>query len=262
MSATSPYDNLVRDDENMEATSKKNGQWDDSMALATVRMKDAVQTTKASNEKMKEAETLLAYVEELTKQYPANWVKRGIHLKAHLRAYCDQLVGNGGNEALFMRLFSRSLLGTAMEWFIIQDISRWKTWEEMASSFIERFCFNVENVPDRFSLEKFFQKSTETYREYASCWRDEAAHIQPPMIEAKFVAAFIRYQEADCFDKMITIKGSSFANLVAVGEDIEGGLKTGKIFSILNRSGASGAISGKKKKEDVAYVSGATSPKS
>ncbi|XP_059310083.1 uncharacterized protein LOC132061252 [Lycium ferocissimum] len=72
--------------------------------------------------------------------------------RAHLRAYCDQLVGSGRNEAF--RLFSRSLLGTAMELFISQDISRWKTWEEMVRSFMERFRFNVENVPDRFSLEK------------------------------------------------------------------------------------------------------------
>ncbi|XP_060177929.1 uncharacterized protein LOC132607871 [Lycium barbarum] len=47
--------------------------------------------------------------------------------RAHLRAYFNQLVGNGGNEALLMRLFSRSLSGTAMEWFISHDISRWKT---------------------------------------------------------------------------------------------------------------------------------------
>ncbi|XP_060183105.1 uncharacterized protein LOC132613063 [Lycium barbarum] len=44
--------------------------------------------------------------------------------RAHLRVYFYQLVGSGGNEALLMRLFSRSLSGKAMEWFIWQDISR------------------------------------------------------------------------------------------------------------------------------------------
>ncbi|XP_059314844.1 uncharacterized protein LOC132065452 [Lycium ferocissimum] len=132
----------------------------------------------------------------------------------------------------------------------------------MASSFMERFRFNMENVPNRFSLEKIRQKSTKTYREYASRWRDEVACVQPPMTEAELVAAFIRYQEADCFDKMITMKGSSFADLVIVGEDIEDGLKTGRIVSVLNRSGASSAVSNKTKREDVAYVSRATSPKS
>ncbi|XP_059277932.1 uncharacterized protein LOC132032177 [Lycium ferocissimum] len=253
MSATSPYVNLVSDDENMEATSEKNRQWDDRMALATARMKEAVQTTYAANEKMKEVETLLAYVEELTKKHPANQIgatfqtplrqntthvgnsshqtsafqtpapatntnayqapratgapaihrvqpnvtfqdhvthidslpelenmemffearidkiekemgkkiaelehgskkKEGLRYsdlcihpdlglpegfkipkfdhfngssnpRANLRSYCDQLVGNGENEALLIRLFSRSLSATAMEWFISQDIS-------------------------------------------------------------------------------------------------------------------------------------------
>ena len=36
--------------------------------------------------------------------------------KAHLRAYCDQLVEVGKDEALLMRLFSRSLCGEALEW--------------------------------------------------------------------------------------------------------------------------------------------------
>ncbi|XP_059295481.1 uncharacterized protein LOC132048812 [Lycium ferocissimum] len=96
----------------------------------------------------------------------------------------------------------------------------------MASSFMERFCFNVENVPDRFSLEKIRQKSTETYREYASRWRELAAH------------------------------------LVVVGEDIEDGLKTGRIVSVLNRAGTFGAVGGKNKREDIAYISRTTSSKS
>ena len=61
---------------------------------------------------------------------------------------------------------------------------------------------------------------------------------------------------------MITMKGSSFADLVTVGEDIKDGLKTGRIVSVLSRVGASGTTNDKKKKEDVAYVSRATSPKS
>ena len=36
---------------------------------------------------------------------------------AHLKAYCDQLVGVGKDETLLMRLFSRSVCGEALEWF-------------------------------------------------------------------------------------------------------------------------------------------------
>ena len=39
------------------------------------------------------------------------------NLMAHERAYCDQLMGVGRDEALLMRLFTRSLCGEDLEWF-------------------------------------------------------------------------------------------------------------------------------------------------
>ena len=41
---------------------------------------------------------------------------------SHLRAYCDQLIGVGKDEALLMRLFCRSLKGKALVWFISKEI--------------------------------------------------------------------------------------------------------------------------------------------
>ena len=41
---------------------------------------------------------------------------------AHLKVYCDQLVGVGENEALLMRLFGRSLNGEALEWLTSQEL--------------------------------------------------------------------------------------------------------------------------------------------
>ena len=41
---------------------------------------------------------------------------------AHLRACCDKLVGIGKNDALIMRLFSRSLSGEALELFTSQEL--------------------------------------------------------------------------------------------------------------------------------------------
>ena len=44
---------------------------------------------------------------------------------SHLRAYCDQLVGVGRDEALLMRLFSRSLWREALEWFTSHKTRQW-----------------------------------------------------------------------------------------------------------------------------------------
>ncbi|KAK4715927.1 hypothetical protein R3W88_014265 [Solanum pinnatisectum] len=96
---------------------------------------------------------------------------------AHLRAYYDQLVGVGRNEALLMRLFSRSLSGEALEWFASQEIKQWYSWNVLAKDFVKRFAYNVEIIPDRYSLERIKWKPTESYREYAYRWRKEAAQI-------------------------------------------------------------------------------------
>ena len=73
---------------------------------------------------------------------------------AHLRAYCDQLVGVGKDEALLMRLFNRSLCIEALEWFTSNETRQWPSWSALAKDFIDRFAYNVEIVPDRYSLEK------------------------------------------------------------------------------------------------------------
>ena len=73
---------------------------------------------------------------------------------AHLKVYCDQLVGVGKNEALLMRLFGRSLNGEALEWLTSQELKQSKSWNALAKDFTERFGHNVEDAPDRYYLEK------------------------------------------------------------------------------------------------------------
>ena len=77
---------------------------------------------------------------------------------SHLRAYCDQLVKVGRDEALLMRLFSQSLCGEALEWFTLHDTRQWPCWNALAKDFIDRFAYNVEIIPDRYSLENLTQK--------------------------------------------------------------------------------------------------------
>ncbi|KAK4730295.1 hypothetical protein R3W88_023283 [Solanum pinnatisectum] len=172
---------------------------------------------------------------------------------AHLRAYCDQLVGVGRNEALLMRFFSRSLSGEALEWFTSHEIKQWSSWNALAKDFVERFAYNVEIVPDRYSLERIKRKSTESYREYAYRWRKEAARVRPPMIEKEIVEVFIRIQEPEYYDKIMLLIGAKFAEIVKVGEAIEEGIKTGKISRFATLTESSGLL--KKKREDVSSIS-------
>ncbi|XP_060202130.1 uncharacterized protein LOC132630577 [Lycium barbarum] len=170
--------------------------------------------------------------------------------KAHLRSYCDQLVGVKKNEPLIMRLFSCSLTGEAAKWFATQDMCQWLTWKDMAESFMETFRFNVETVPDRYYLEKVKQKSTENYRVFASRWRAEESRVQPQMCKGELVSVFIMSQEPDFYDRMLSMAGRPFAELVKMGEAIEDGLKSGKIVNIFNKeSGQTTTGIFRKKKE-------------
>ena len=56
---------------------------------------------------------------------------------AHLRAYCDQLIRVGRDEALLMRLFSRSLCEKALEWFTSHETRQWTSWNALAKEFID-----------------------------------------------------------------------------------------------------------------------------
>ncbi|XP_060210590.1 uncharacterized protein LOC132637530 [Lycium barbarum] len=176
--------------------------------------------------------------------------------KAHLRAYCDQLVGVRNNPALIMKLFSRSLTGEASEWFTAQDMRQWASWEDMVESFMERFHFNVEIVPDRYYLEKVKQKSTENNREYANRWRTKVARVQPPMSEEELVVVFIGSQETNFYDRMLLMSGRPLSELVKMEEAIEDGLKSRRIIRMVSKViGQSTKGQARKKKENVENVS-------
>ncbi|XP_070009662.1 uncharacterized protein [Nicotiana sylvestris] len=51
---------------------------------------------------------------------------------AHLKRYCNQLIGEGGKEELLMAYFGESLVGIASEWYMDQDISCWHIWDDLA----------------------------------------------------------------------------------------------------------------------------------
>ncbi|XP_070053539.1 uncharacterized protein [Nicotiana tomentosiformis] len=89
----------------------------------------------------------------------------------HLRIYCDKLVGVGMDERICMKLFMRSLTGDALSWF------------------------NTENEPDIFYIQNLKKKPTETFREYATQWRFEAANVRPVLEEEQMNKFFVKAQD-------------------------------------------------------------------
>jgi len=91
--------------------------------------------------------------------------------------------GAGVKDELLIAYFGQSLSGSALEWYIRQDSSRWYTWDDRAQAFAGHFQYNLEIVPDRLTLLRTGKKPGERFREFGFRWREQAARVDPPMRE-------------------------------------------------------------------------------
>ncbi|XP_070034224.1 uncharacterized protein [Nicotiana tomentosiformis] len=121
--------------------------------------------------------------------------------KVHLRTYCDKLVGVGKDERICMKLFMRSLTGDAILWYISQNPKKWVSWVSMASDFMDLFRFNTENTPDVFYIQNLKKKPKETFCEYATRWRSEAAKVRLALEEEQMNKFFVRAQDPQYYER-------------------------------------------------------------
>ncbi|XP_049382971.1 uncharacterized protein LOC125847382 [Solanum stenotomum] len=150
---------------------------------------------------------------------------------AHLKRFCNQLRGAEGKKELLMAYFGESLTGVASKWFIDQDISRWHVWDDMAQDFVQQFHYNIDIVPDRNSLANMKKKLSESLREYAIRWREQAARVKPPMKAYELIDVFLQAQEPDYFHYLLAAMGKPFAEAIKIGGLVENDIKSGKIVS-------------------------------
>ncbi|XP_015169739.1 uncharacterized protein [Solanum tuberosum] len=172
----------------------------------------------------------------------------------HLKIYCEKLIGVGNNEGIRIKLFNQSLTGKALKWYLKQNVTKWHTWDDLANAFVDHYNFHIEIAPDRISITKLKPKSIECFREYAIRWREEAARVHPPMEESEMITYFIQAQDSEYYERMVTMGGKTFAEVIKAGEMIEDGLKTGRIVSytssqFANRAYQTGSLGKKKEKE-------------
>nr|XP_033508644.1 uncharacterized protein LOC117273577 [Nicotiana tomentosiformis] len=164
--------------------------------------------------------------------------------KVHLRIYCDKLVGVGKDERIHMKLFMRSLtrdallwfntenapdvfyIQNALLWYISQNPKKWVRWVSMTSNFMDRFRFNTENALDVFYIQNLKKKPTETFHEYATRWRSEAAKVRPALEEEQMNKFFVRAQDPQYYERLMVIENHKFSEIIKLGEKIEEGIKS------------------------------------
>ncbi|XP_070050799.1 uncharacterized protein [Nicotiana tomentosiformis] len=139
------------------------------------------------------------------------------------------------NEQIRMKLFMQSLTGDTLSWYISQNLKKWANLVSMASDFMDRFRFNTENVPDVFYIQNLKKKPTETFREYATHWRSEAAKVRLPLEEEQINKFFVRAQDPQYYERLMVIENHKFSYIIKLGERIEEGIKSGMVtnFEVL-----------------------------
>ncbi|XP_070029271.1 uncharacterized protein [Nicotiana sylvestris] len=147
--------------------------------------------------------------------------------KVHLRTYCDNLVRVGKDEKIRMKLFMRSLIGDALSWYISQNPKKWSNWVSIASDFMDQFRFNTENTPDIFYIQNLKKKPTETFCEYATRWRSEAAKVRPTLDEEQMNKFFVRAQDSQYYERLMVTENHKFLDIIKLRERIEEGIKSG-----------------------------------
>ncbi|XP_060182014.1 uncharacterized protein LOC132611629 [Lycium barbarum] len=180
---------------------------------------------------------------------------------AHLKRYCNQLRGAGGKDEMLMAYFSDSLTGIASDWFADQDVIKWHIWDDMAQEFVRQFQYNIDIAPDKMSMTKVQKKSTESFREFAIRWREQAARVKPPMAEGEVVDTFLQAQTEEYYQHMLPALGKPFIEVIKMGEIIEEGIKTGRIMSFADMKvnaevtqNGSGSLSDMRENDDVVMI--------
>ncbi|XP_070050552.1 uncharacterized protein [Nicotiana tomentosiformis] len=147
--------------------------------------------------------------------------------KEHLRTYCAKLVEVGKDERIRIKMFIGSLTGDALSWYISQNSIKWISWVSIASDFMDRFRFNIENTPDVFYIKNFKKKPIETFREYATRWRSEAAKVRLALEKEQMNKFFVQAQDPQYYERLMVIENHKFPDIIKLGEIIEEGIKSG-----------------------------------
>ena len=80
------------------------------------------------------------------------------------------------------------------------------------------------------SMEK---RSPESVRAYAQRWRDEAMHVQPPLIETEMVTLFANTFKAPYYEHLMGSSSQYFYDAMP----IPSGIKAGRIAELLEKKG-------------------------
>ncbi|KAI3443225.1 uncharacterized protein J3R85_000148 [Psidium guajava] len=145
----------------------------------------------------------------------------------HVQMYQARMGRHVAKGPLMVQTFQASLKDAAMRWYIDYEIHRMDDWEKMATAFVKHFSFNLDVLTTREDLEQSEMKKGETIKQYASRWRNIASQLKPVPPEQELMRLFVSTLPQAMRSRILGIGATSFSHLIAMGEEIEIGIKKG-----------------------------------
>ena len=145
----------------------------------------------------------------------------------HIEMYQGLMNRYVSNGPLMIQTFQASLKDAAMRWYTNHQINCKDSWEEVANLFVKHFKFNLNVTITREDQERVEQKKGETLKEYATRWRNMAGQIMLEPLERDLMKLFVSTLPQPVRSRMLVTAVQSFSQLIAIGEEIESGLKKG-----------------------------------
>ena len=88
--------------------------------------------------------------------------------------------------------------------------------------------------------------SNEGFKDYAQKWRDLAGRVQPPLSDRELVDMLLGTLSGPFFNHLIGSSSAGFTELILIREQVEAGIKSGKIQRDASSSTVKKPFSGKK----------------
>ena len=147
--------------------------------------------------------------------------------RIHLRLYSTVMRAHGLDEAQMIMLFPMSLSGAAQRWFASLDVSRRRTWDDLAQEFLRQFAFNTVIDVSRRELEALRQRPDETVTSFISRWREKIAQIIDRSSERDQISMIMKSLQPRFARHLMGFPHVDFGSLVQALYGIEEGIARG-----------------------------------
>jgi len=77
------------------------------------------------------------------------------------------MVVHAHDEKLLMHIFQDSLAGMAMNWYMLLEPARVRSWKDLVDTFLKQYKYNMDMTPNKMQLQNMMKKNSQTFKEYA-----------------------------------------------------------------------------------------------